>query len=212
MNYELLKEFEEAIVWYFRGFERDKEYKASHANLSDIFDDQKFTDEQISAHMLKYKIEDDYFYYYMGLAYYDKKKYDESIKYYMKSYGCAKKLAVDIHKIHNSTGITYDDMRLDDKALEYYKKAIEADPKYHSAYYNMAIVYKRQNKLEDAINWYKKAIEVNPRYSYAYNNLGNIYKTRMNYDEAIKCYKKAVQHLSTYTLAYANMGVCYLKV
>lgn len=56
VNYELLKEFEEAIIWYFRGIERDKEYKAPHANLSDIFDDQKFTDDQISAHMLKYKI------------------------------------------------------------------------------------------------------------------------------------------------------------
>jgi tetratricopeptide (TPR) repeat protein len=80
------------------------------------------------------------------------------------------------------------------------------------AYYNAAIVFKRENNLDKAIEWYKKAIEVNPRYSYALNNLGNIYKTRLQYEEAIKCYKQAVEHLSTYTLCLANMGVCYLKL
>ena len=73
-------------------------------------------------------------------------------------------------------------MRRNEDALKYYMKCIEVNPKYHSAYYNMAIVYKRQNNLDQAINWYKKAIEVNPRYSYAYNNLANIYKNKKNYE------------------------------
>lgn len=68
-------------------------------------------------------------------------------------------------------------MRRNEDALKYYTKCIEVNPKYHSAYYNMAIVYKREKKMQDAINWYQKAIEANPRYSYAYNNLGNIYKS-----------------------------------
>lgn len=44
----------------------------------------------------------------MGLSYYDKKKYEISIKYYMKAYEHAKELSKEIHKLHNSTGITYD--------------------------------------------------------------------------------------------------------
>ena len=103
-------------------------------------------------------------------------------------------------------------MRKNEDALKYYTKCIGANPKYHSAYYNMAIVYKRQNNLDQAINWYKKAIEVNPRYSYAYNNLANIYKNKKNYEEAVKYYKLAVKHLSTYTLALANLGVCCLQI
>lgn len=58
--------------------------------------------------MSKYNICNDYFYYYMGLSYYDKKKYEISIKYYMKAYEHAKELSKEIHKLHNSTGITYD--------------------------------------------------------------------------------------------------------
>ena len=101
--------------------------------------------------MRKRKVEPDYFYYYMGLSYYDKKKYDTSLKYYMKAYDNLDLLAKDIHKLHNSTGITYDEMRNNDQALSYYQKCIAANPKYHSAYYNIAIVYKRMNRTEEAI-------------------------------------------------------------
>lgn len=79
--------------------------------MSDIFDEKSFTDEQIEAEMSKYNIQDDYYYYYLGLSYYDKKKYELSIKFYMKAYANAKELGKDIHKLHNSAGITYDEMR-----------------------------------------------------------------------------------------------------
>ena len=93
--------------------------------------------------MKQYDVHPDYFYYYTGLGYYDKKKYDESLEYFMKSYECVNELGKCIYKLHNSTGITYDDKKENAKAIEYYGKAIEANPKYHSAYYNTAIVYKR---------------------------------------------------------------------
>ena len=38
--------------------------------------------------MKQYKVHPDYFYYYCGLGYYDKKKYDKSIEYYNKAYAC----------------------------------------------------------------------------------------------------------------------------
>ncbi len=129
VNFELLKENDDAIVWYFRGIEKDKEYKAPHKNLSDIFDEIKASDELIKSHMDKYAISEDYFYYYMGLSYYDKKKYDESIRYYMKAYECANELNKHIYKLHNSTGITYDDLRQNENAFKYYTKSIEANPK-----------------------------------------------------------------------------------
>ena len=43
-------------------------------------------------------------------------------------------------------GIAYDDKKINAKAIEYYGKAIAANPKYHSAYYNTGIVYKREKK------------------------------------------------------------------
>ena len=95
-------------MWYFKGIEKDKEYKAPHKNFSDIVDTQKMTDAKIQEHMAKYNIKKDYFYYYMGLAYHDKKKDDLAIKYYMKAYDCSNDLNKHIYKLHNSVGIAYD--------------------------------------------------------------------------------------------------------
>ena len=70
--------------------------------------------------MDQYDIYPDYYYYYTGLSYYDKKNYDKSIEYYTKAYDCASELQKNIYKIHNSMGITYDDMRKNEISLEYY--------------------------------------------------------------------------------------------
>lgn len=85
-------------------------------------------------------------------------------------------------------GITYDEMKDFVNGEKYYLKCIQFNPKYFSAYYNLAILYKNQDRVDDAVIWYKKAIEANPRYSYAYNNLGNIYKNRTEYAKAVDCY------------------------
>jgi len=78
--------------------------------MSDVFDERNFKDEDIEAEIDKRKstVHRDYYYYYMGLSYYDKRKYDLSLKYYMKAYDNLDLLAKDVHKLHNSTGITYD--------------------------------------------------------------------------------------------------------
>lgn len=198
--------------WYFRAIEKDTEYKAPHANLKDIFEELKYTDQQISAQMQKYKIKPDYFYYYVGLGYHDAKKYEKAIEYFDKSFACMDTLGKVTEKIHNSKGITLDDMRKNAEALQCYNAAIKANPKYHSAYYNAAIIYKREKKLEEAKKWYNMAIEANKRYSYAYNNLANILKDELKYEEAIEHYKNAIKYNSTYTLALTNMAVCYLKI
>ncbi len=79
----MLKEYETAMEWYFKACERDHEYKTAHVNVSDIFDTLNYTDDDIFAAMKKYpKLDPFMFYYYLGLAYYDKKKNENSIKWY----------------------------------------------------------------------------------------------------------------------------------
>jgi tetratricopeptide (TPR) repeat protein len=70
-----MRRYDDAIKWYFKGIEKDKEYKAPHANLSDIYDRLKYNDAKISSLMKQYNIYPDYYYYETGLAYYDKKRY-----------------------------------------------------------------------------------------------------------------------------------------
>lgn len=50
------------------------------------------------------------------------------------------------YKLFNSMGISYDEKGDYKNGEEYYLKCIEANPKYYSAYYNLAILYKNQQK------------------------------------------------------------------
>jgi tetratricopeptide (TPR) repeat protein len=49
-----------------------------------------------------------------------------------------------------------------DKAIQSYKKALQADPNLASSHINMAIVYKRQGKLEKASDHFKAALRLKP--------------------------------------------------
>jgi tetratricopeptide (TPR) repeat protein len=46
-------------------------------------------------------------------------------------------------------------------AIKAYEDAIETNPNYDTAYYNMGIAYTELNKFEEAIEAYEKAIDLN---------------------------------------------------
>ena len=57
------------------------------------------------------------------------------------------------------------------KAISCYEKAININPNYVQAYYNLGIIFEKLNNFQESINCYKKAIEIKPNYTRAHNNL-----------------------------------------
>lgn len=106
-----MKNYDEAIEWYFRAIGKDKTYKAPHSSLTDIFKTLKYDEEKVEELMRAHPVQPDYFYYYTGLSYYDKKDYDLSIKYYNKALESPGELSKELFKVYNSMGITYDDKK-----------------------------------------------------------------------------------------------------
>lgn len=107
--------------WYFKACEYDHEYKTAHVNVSDIFDKLNYTDEKIFQTMKNYSKLDPYmFYYYLGLAYYDKRNNNKSIKWYK----LAEEMNHKDYKLMNSIGITYDEMKNFVEGERYYLKCI----------------------------------------------------------------------------------------
>jgi tetratricopeptide (TPR) repeat protein len=117
VNHELMKEYETALYWYCMAMEKDPQYKAPHANAIDCWNTLKFDDQQIYQWVAKYpKLNPFYFNYYIGLSYHDKKKYDKAIEWFNRALslpGTTK----DHHKVYNSMGISYDDMKKFPQAL-----------------------------------------------------------------------------------------------
>lgn len=79
-----------------------------------------------------------------------------------------------------------------EKAVEAYKKHLEANPQDHLAYYNLGRAYNKLNEDEDAAKALKEAVDLNPEDTEYQTELGAILVKLAEYAQAIKPLKKAV--------------------
>ncbi len=105
-----------------------------------------------------------------------------------------------------------------EKAIEYYKKCIEFDKKYHEAYFNIGLVKYSQKKYKEAIKYYTKAIKIttkNCKYkkenALAYSNRALAKYFNNNLKGALKDYNKSLSIMPYYKgvdHVYFNRGLC----
>ena len=79
------------------------------------------------------------------------------------------------------------------RAILYYKKAIELRPNDAHAYNNLGNAYKEIGSYSNAINAYNNAIRLKPDYSSAHYNLGIVYQKDDDFNSALESYKKAAR-------------------
>jgi tetratricopeptide (TPR) repeat protein len=91
-----------------------------------------------------------------------------------------------------------------DRAIAYFNKAIEINPKLARAYYNRGLAYDDKGQHDKAISDYTKAIEIAPKLEVAYHYRGDAYENKGQYDRAISDYTKAIEINSRYADAYNN--------
>jgi tetratricopeptide (TPR) repeat protein len=102
----MMKQNQEAMIWFFRACERSTKRKAPYFRLAELFDASGFTENQVESEMDKYPTLDKFtFFYNLGIFYYDRLKIDESLKWYLK----AEKLRPTSSKLLNSMGMSYDE-------------------------------------------------------------------------------------------------------
>lgn len=98
-----------------------------------------------------------------------------------------------------------------EKAIEYFSKAIEKNPKDNNAYFNRA--YSQQllgGKEKKVIADYSKSLKLNPNDNEAYMNRGIVFMEIGEIDNAISDFKKSIKLVSDYASAYLNLGNAYL--
>ena len=111
-------------------------------------------------------------------------------------------------------GIYYEKMKNNDKAIEFYKKAIELKPDFAAAYPSLGIIYREKQEYDKAIEYFEKALQLKPNSKTAYiafNGIGITYFYKQDYDKAIEYYEKAIK-LKTGDndeSLYFNIGLTY---
>ena len=92
-------------------------------------------------------------------------------------------------------GSTLDRLGRHDEAEECLRKALEVDPDYDEAHYNLGYNYKKEGKFALAEKHLRRAIEIDPKYALAYAELGELLAGQKNRtNEAVSCLRNALNH------------------
>ena len=147
-------------------------------------------------------------YFSKGLAYIDKKMWDEAIVEFNRE------IQIEPNKAsaYDNRGEAYYGKGQYDQAISDFNKAIEKDPGFAEAYYNRGSAYHKRGQLDWAMTDYNKAIELDPNFAPPYNNRGTIYHERGQLDRAILNYNKAIELDPNDARVYNNRGNVYYKI
>ena len=113
----------------------------------------------------------------------------------------------------NNKGLSYENIGSYDDAVLCYKKAVEINPTYDTAWANMGFVFgeRLENPIE-AMKCYEKAFHINPTSANSWNNRGMGFSGIRKHQEAIKCYENALKIDPNYYTAFINMGIEYMHL
>ena len=108
-------------------------------------------------------------------------------------------------------GLSYQEDKEYDKAIEHYTTAIELNPEFAKAYNSRSFVYRMKENFKAAIQDCNKLIELNLELVEAYTNRGLAYFDKGEVDKAIQDYDKVIDLDPDYAIAYNNRGAAYYQ-
>lgn len=130
---------------------------------------------------------------YLGVAYWNKGLYDEALKAYDQALSLDRNYAI----VFNNRGSLYlsrffkgrqaGDLA---KSAADFRKAVELDPKYSSAWNGLGVSLRQSGDIDGAITAWKKAVELKPDFGFALYNLGLGLLGRGDKAEALICFTR----------------------
>ena len=151
----------------------------------------------------------DYLYWYRkGFMQNARKQYDGAKASLNKSL----EFKTDYTSTYLELGFACKNLKQDEEAITWYKKAMELDPKSHVPLNGIAEVYRDNKKdMNEAMNWYKKTLAINPDERKANFGIGYCLNNLGNYSESIPYLQKAITQEPTYIAAYIEIGYSQYK-
>lgn len=96
-----------------------------------------------------------------------------------------------------------------DEAIYMYKKAIEKNPKYYKAHYNLGYIYFIQECPNMALSEFKKSVKYKPNFAYGYYNMGCAYLKLKDYRNAKYNFFRAIDTKGDEPSFYYNLAYAY---
>lgn len=98
------------------------------------------------------------------------------------------------------------------EAVYMYKKALEKNPKYYKAYYNLGYIYLIQDKPNMALAEFKKSVKYKDNFAYGYYNMGCAYLKLKDYRNARYNFFRAIDNKNDVPEFYYNLAYAFKKL
>ncbi|MGD1083141.1 MAG: tetratricopeptide repeat protein [Verrucomicrobiota bacterium] len=109
--------------------------------------------------------------------------------------------------VHLGSGIMFLKSGKAEEAIAQYQTALQLDPGYAEAHYDLGNALRQKGGLDLAITQYHAALQIKPDYTEAHNNLGNALLAKGDLEEAIAEYRKASQTDPGNAQFHLNLGL-----
>jgi len=97
-----------------------------------------------------------------------------------------------------------------DTAKHEFLRSVAINPKFHTAFYDLGVVYNDENKPDSAIYYLNIVLQLQPLHILTQSLLGRIYGTQKgDLDHAIEHLKLAVHYDAKDDASWQNLGVAY---
>jgi tetratricopeptide (TPR) repeat protein len=197
----------EAIACFTKAIEIDPAYAQAYNNRGISYGSSEIKNYTLALYDFDKAIEiepqNGEYYFDRAILYFDKKDYDKSWEdlhkaealgfkndFYISVLNEVKKV---LPQYYNDLGFNYYKDGQLDRAISYYNKALEVEPRVALVYANRANAYSDKGELDRAIGDFSKAIEINPKDAALYHDRGSTYFKKGDLDRAIVDYSKAIE-------------------
>lgn len=119
----------------------------------------------------------------------------------------AKVVPMRSHESDFEYALTLDERGENDKAREFYLKAVNANDSAADAYCNLGIIESVDQNFSKAIDYFTKSLKMDPRHYEAHYNLGNVYSEAGNRGLAKVHYELVLEIEPEFASAYYNLGL-----
>jgi|GEM_PF-934201 len=96
---------------------------------------------------------------------------------------------------------------LGESAIAALRKAIQLNPKYSEAYFQLGWVFEDRKQFDQAFSYYRQALQLNPKHSEAYRKLGYALREQGKLEQAIAVFRQATHSNPQSSDTYSNLGL-----
>ncbi len=108
--------------------------------------------------------------------------------------------------VYNDRGVALSRLGYNHRAIESYRRALAANPRYATCWFNLGKALFRVGNLKEALQAFTRATELNPKNRSAWNNRGVTLRQLNRIEETIPCYERAIELKADYAWAWHNKG------